>query len=319
MEIDHSEQELLSVVAYLYYYADMNQSDIASRLFISRSTVSRLIKKAKNSGVVELKINEPWQRNLALEDSLKTALGLSGARVLSTEDGMTEDEALLHLGEMVSFYINCNTVSHTVLGVSWGNTFAHVVDSIAISRKIPVTVVPIMGSLTWPNINPESTEISYQFSKFYSAKYVPLDAPLYASSLDTKKELMARSDITAAIETARNADMILTSVASFPEIENEQLIDPATLEKLKELGCIGRIGGHMYDISGAEIEGNYKELHIGPTLEDLRNVKNVMCVAGNIKKAEALYGAVKGKVVDMLFVTDRLAEALLLTAKQRRI
>ena len=319
MEIDHSEQELLSVVAYLYYYADMNQSDIASRLFISRSTVSRLLKKAKSSGVVELKINEPWHRNFALEDSLKTGLGLSGARVLTTEEGMSEDEALLRLGEMVSFYINCSIVSDTVLGVSWGNTFSHIVDSIAISRKIPVTVVPIMGSLTWPNINPESTEISYQFSKVYSAKYVPLDAPLYASDSEEKKDLLRKSDVASAIETCRNADMVLTGVASFADVAAEGQIDPQTLARLKELGCIGRIGGHLYDISGVEIEGNFKELHIGPTLDDLKQIKNVICVAGSEQKAEAVYGAVRAGAADMLFVTDKLAEAVLLTAKQRRI
>lgn len=157
-------------LAYLYYYADMNQSDIASRLFISRSTVSRLIKKARSSGVVELKINEPWHRNLALEDSLRTALGIGGVRVLSTDENTNDETALTHLGEMISFYISCNTHSDTVLGVSWGNTFAHVVNSIVSGRNIPFTVVPIMGSLTWPNVNPESTEFSYKFSKVYSAK-----------------------------------------------------------------------------------------------------------------------------------------------------
>ena len=314
-----SERELLSVVAYLYYYADMNQSDIANRLFISRSTVSRLIKKAKSSGVVELKINEPWNRDFALEDSLKTVLGVSGARVLTTEKNMTEDEALLRLGEIVSFYINCNTVSDTTLGVSWGNTFSHVVDSIAVGRKIPLTVVPIMGSLTWPNVNPESTEISYQFSKVYGAKYIPLDAPLYAASPEAKAELLEKSDVAAAIETCRNADMVLTSVASFDDIASEGIIDAPTLAKLKELGCIGRVGGHMYDISGAEIEGNFKELHIGPSMEDLKNVNAVLCVAGSEKKAVAVYGAVKAGIADILFVTDRLAEALLETARLRRI
>ena len=70
MDKEQNEQELMSVVSYLYYYADMNQSDIADRLFLSRSTVSRLLKKARQSGVVELKINEPWQRDLSMEDAV---------------------------------------------------------------------------------------------------------------------------------------------------------------------------------------------------------------------------------------------------------
>lgn len=59
MEKEQKEQEFMSIIAYLYYYSDMSQSEIADRLFLSRSTVSRLIKKARQNGVVELKINEP--------------------------------------------------------------------------------------------------------------------------------------------------------------------------------------------------------------------------------------------------------------------
>ncbi len=51
----------------------------------------------------------------------------------------------------------------------------------------------------------------------------------------------------------------------------------------------------------------------------LKKSNAVLCVAGSEKKAEAVYGAVKAGIADILFVTDRLAEALLETAKQRRI
>lgn len=319
MEKDRTEHELLSVVAYLYYYADMNQADIADRLFISRSTVSRLIKKARSSGVIELKINEPWQRDLVLEDRLKSVLGVSGARVLAGDSSISDDTALTMLGEMVSFYISCNMVSSNILGISWGNTFSRVVDSIVAGRKIPFTVVPIMGSLTWPRVNPESTEINYRFSKSYSAKFVPLDAPLYADDTDMFTNLHRKSDVTAALETARNADMVLTGVASIDDIIEENKMPKATLDKLKELGCIGRIGGHLYDISGCEIEGNFKDLHIGLSFSELKEIKNVMCVASHIEKAEAVYGAVKSGIVDSLFITETLAQKVLSIAADRRI
>ena len=319
MEKERSEQELLSVVAYLYYYADLNQTEIANRLFISRSTVSRLIKKARSSGVVELKINEPWQRNLVLEDGLKTALNISGARVLSTDDGMSDDTALTHLSEMVSFYISTNAQNNTVCGVSWGNTFSHIVNSIVTSRNIRFTVVPIMGSMTWPRVNPESTEFSYRFSKVYGAKYVPLAAPLYAGNDDEHSEFLSKTDVAAALDTARSADIVLTSVASLEDVAAEGMIDSDTIGRLRELGCVGRVGGHLYDIGGTEIDGSFKDRHIGLSMQELRKVDNVLCVANRASKAEALYGAVKAGVVDTLFITDTLATAVLETAAKRRI
>ncbi|WP_143316795.1 helix-turn-helix domain-containing protein, partial [Clostridium sp. HBUAS56017] len=50
---------LLSEVASLYYNHNMTQSEIANRIFTSRSKISRLLKEAKDKGVVQIKINEP--------------------------------------------------------------------------------------------------------------------------------------------------------------------------------------------------------------------------------------------------------------------
>ena len=126
MEKEQKEQEFMSIIAYLYYYSDMSQSEIADRLFLSRSTVSRLIKKARQNGVVELKINEPWERDLSIEDELKTMFPIAGVRVLKVPEGMDSEGVLTLLGQMTAFYISCNVKNHSVVGISWGNTISHV-------------------------------------------------------------------------------------------------------------------------------------------------------------------------------------------------
>ena len=148
MDRENRERELISIVSYLYYYADMNQSDIADRLFLSRSTVSRIIKKARQSGTVEIKINEPWDRDLEMEDLVKTTFPVDSVRVLRPESDKPE-QYLRSLGKMVSYYLSCNLKHNSVLGLSWGNTVAHVVDSITNNENISFTVVPIMGSNNW--------------------------------------------------------------------------------------------------------------------------------------------------------------------------
>ena len=126
LDNEQRDQEIMSVIAYLYYYADMNQADIADRLFLSRSTVSRLIKKARQNGVVELRINEPWQRDLPLEDELKTAFGINGARVLKESPETDAEGLLVLLSRMTAYCISCSMQKHTIVGMSWGNTISHV-------------------------------------------------------------------------------------------------------------------------------------------------------------------------------------------------
>ena len=64
--MDHRE-ELLTTVASLYYKMNKSQSEIASRLEMSPSTVSRLIKEARERGIVEIHIRVPMPRDFEME------------------------------------------------------------------------------------------------------------------------------------------------------------------------------------------------------------------------------------------------------------
>lgn len=46
-------RRILVKVAHMYYGADMKQSDIAKKLGIDRSTVSKYLKRAKETGIVK--------------------------------------------------------------------------------------------------------------------------------------------------------------------------------------------------------------------------------------------------------------------------
>lgn len=319
MDRELKEQEFMSIIAYLYYYADMNQSEIADRLFLSRSTVSRLIKKARQSGVVELKINEPWKRDLNMEDQLKTIFHIDRVRVLEHDAAATCDDVLNILGQMVTFHISCTAQGHSILGMSWGKTVSHINHSLTTNQNIPFTVVPIMGSMTYPDSNPESLKLSQRFARVYGGRYFPLDAPLYAKSKDQLRNLLMDQGIAEAIETARKADFILTSVGSIEGRSWDRIIGMDKLTKLRELGCVGHIGGHFFDINGHEIDGIYKELHVGLSLAELQQNQNVICIAASEQKAEAVYGALQGKIINSLMITSPLAAKIMEIVERRSL
>ena len=57
--VDNSKQELSVEVARLYYQSDYSQQQIAAQLGISRPTISRLLKYAKEKGYVTITITDP--------------------------------------------------------------------------------------------------------------------------------------------------------------------------------------------------------------------------------------------------------------------
>ena len=61
------ELELLLKVAQLYYEQGLTQNEIAKKLFISRSNISRLLTQAREAGIVEIKVHYPFERKRRIE------------------------------------------------------------------------------------------------------------------------------------------------------------------------------------------------------------------------------------------------------------
>lgn len=68
---------MLATVANLYYNSEMTQNEIAARMYTSRSKISRMLKEARELGIVEISIKEPWERDLDLEKQIQDRCGLT--------------------------------------------------------------------------------------------------------------------------------------------------------------------------------------------------------------------------------------------------
>ena len=70
------ENKLLSTICKMYYYDELTQNQIADILKIERTKISRLIKKAKKTGIVKIVISETFLEQLEIETKLKKKSGL---------------------------------------------------------------------------------------------------------------------------------------------------------------------------------------------------------------------------------------------------
>lgn len=299
---DKEKQNLLAGVANLYYNSEFTQNQIADRLFISRSKVSRLLQEARELGVVEIIIHEPWERDLELEEEIKKNFNLNNVRILTSKYN-TSDELLQKLGEAAAYYIDGIIDKNTILGMSWGNTIYKTVQSVKSNKNIPLTVVPIMGAATISNPEKDSLDLSKQFASAYGGKYTYIYAPLFVSSEALKNELIQDHKIKEALSLAQKASIILTSVGSIQYKSWKDYLKPQDLMQLQNEGAVGHIGGHFYDINGKEIRTGLSERMIAIDLDSIRKTKNVVCVAGLVEKAEAILGAIRGGFLNTL-ITD---------------
>lgn len=302
---DTEKWYLLSSVANLYYNSDLTQNQIAERFYTSRSKISRMLKEARELGIVEIKIREPWENNQILEKKLVELFPIRHARVISVRE-RNLSLVLQKLGEAAAYYLDSVVNSDTILGVSWGNTVYHTVRSIKTTKNLPLTVVPIMGGIGVNNPQRDSLDFSKELADAYGGKYHYIYAPLFVKTKTLRDSLIQEDNIREVLEIARSANVVLTSVGSMVYKTWKDYVSTDTLVKLEKKGAVGHIGGHFFDRNGREIPSELTDRLVGIGMEDFKKAEEVICVAGMEEKAEAMLGVLQSGCVTTL-ITDEFA------------
>lgn len=208
---DSEKRNMLASVANLYYNAEMTQNQIAERFFTSRSKISRMLKEARQLGIVEITIKEPWDRNTVLEQKLMKQFCLKDIRVIIPKE--SNDTLILQkLGEVAAYYLDSQIDEDTVLGMSWGNTMYHTVKAVKTSKNISLTVVPIMGAASVGKPERDALDLSKELAHAYGGDYHYIYAPLFVNSSDIRDSLEEDPNIKETLTIAKRANIILTSV-----------------------------------------------------------------------------------------------------------
>ncbi len=114
----------LHTVASLRYEQDLSQREIAEQPQLSTATVSRLIQRARDEGVVRIEISE-FVESGALEKELESALTLKRVIVVPSAP---ESGAMTALAEPTGRMVrDADMRPWSVLGLGWGGTIWEVV------------------------------------------------------------------------------------------------------------------------------------------------------------------------------------------------
>lgn len=299
----------LAMVANLYYNSELTQNQIAERMYTSRSKISRMLKEARELGIVEIYIHEPWERNLEYEQKMLEYFQLKNVRIIKQKETDKENTRNL-IYEAAAYYLDSIIKENMVIGISWGNTLYNVVKYIAANnhKNIPVTVVPIMGAANIDSPEKDGLDLSKDLASAYGGKYQYIYAPLFVEKKDVRESLIQDNNISGVLNLAKNADVILTSVGSIIYKSWGNYLSGKMLETLEKKGVVGHIGGHFFDIWGQKLNTSIVDRMIGVSTDDLKKCKETICIAFGEKKAEAVLGAVRGNYIGTLIIDDKCAE-----------
>jgi len=296
--------------AWLYHEGRLTQGEVASRLGVSRSTVSRLLTEAESTGIVEVTITVPLPEASHLSDALSRKFGLRRAVVgMALGGGSPMDSASAAMAREIE-----RTVAHgpVTIAAGWGRTLAGAAARTRPRSTTGVTFADAVGHATSDEIAP-AVDVTNTCARRFGAEVVHIPSPGFAPNASVRDALLASTSVAEALRRARSADVTFTSigvVGATSLLVTEGFLSRRGMADLVAAGAVGEILGRYYDAAGAEVPSD--ALHpIGLTLADLRDADRVVGAAGGPEKAAAVKAAILGGLLDEIVVDETLARALL--------
>jgi DNA-binding transcriptional regulator LsrR (DeoR family) len=305
---------LLGKVSALYYLRDQTQQAIAERLSLSRPTVSRLLREARDLGYVQITVTSPRGLHLDLETRLEDAFGLRSVRVVDWDAGQGIAVLRLQLGAAAAQYLARTINPGETIGMAWGKTLSAMVDAMSPMPTANTRVVQILGGLGPPGAPENGGELVRRLAQLLDAQAVLLPAPGVVATPAVRDVLSTDPHVRAALNELDSLDTVFVGLGSLTS--NEVLDDGHSFSKqsrreLKAGDAVGDIALRFFDAHGHPVRTAMDDRILGITTQQLRKVRRVVAVAGGGDKTEAIAAGLRTKLVHALITDHTTAEALL--------
>ncbi|SMB95023.1 DNA-binding transcriptional regulator LsrR, DeoR family [Thermanaeromonas toyohensis ToBE] len=301
-------------VAELYYLEGLNQQEIAAKFRVSRATISRAIQQARELGIIKIEINGYKEDFLDLERELESRFGLREAILVPSSDSI--EQLFKNIGKAVAGYLLRIVRPGDIIGVSWGRTLRAAIEALKethVSRR-NITAVPLVGGVGETNLEVHSNSLAMELANIFGGTWHALHAPALVSSAAVCQALLEDSSIHEVLEKGKKADIALVGIGA--TVESSTMIDTGyftlqEIEALKLKGAVGDTCSRFFDLEGNSCAPELEKRTIGISLEDLKKIPIVIGVAGGSNKVKSIWGALKGRLINVLVTDERTAREVL--------
>ena len=289
--------------ARLYFVDERPQAEIAQRLGLSQPTVSRLLRQARDEGIVHVEIR-PMAWDPSLADRLGAALGLR--RAVVAPSGPAADPRATLVGPALDELAALGLERGDVLAVGWGRTVSDIVE--ARLPSLPgVSLVPTVGGLNEQDRSFHANEIVRRAAERSGAISHLLHAPAVPSAA-LRRSLAGDRAIALVLSLWDRLDAAVVGIGLPTAAAHGH--GPAHVRTPEALAALataaGDVSSRYFDIEGRPIAFPDEQRVLGVTREQLRRAGTVIGVAAGASKAGAIVGAARSGLIDVL-VTDASA------------
>lgn len=299
----------LAQIASLYYERKLRQAEIGHQLDLSQASVSRLLRRAEQEGIVRITVQRPFGSFPELETAIRERYGLKDVVVAAA----TVDEPnriVPSLGEAAAFYLETTIAEDEVIGVSsWSEALLATANAMQpLRRPTRARVVQILGGVGNPNAASHATQLTLRLASLVHGEAAMLPAPGVVGSAAMRDVVLADPFVR---ETVALFDQVTLALVGIGCIEPSRMLaisgnvfSVAELETLRRAGAVGDMGLRFFDALGRPMQSPLDERVVGVTLQQLRQARRTVGIAGGRHKYEAIRAVLRGGWVHVL-VTDQ--------------
>lgn len=305
--------EELTRIATLYYIDGQTQEELSRRFGISRATVGRMLKKAQELGIVEIRVQHHPSLTVDLERELVRRFGISRA-LLSVDHADAEKQRAL-LAALVATWLDRNLSDGAIVAVGMGRNVSAVSEhAMPATRRAATFVCAIGGSYRGgETMNPD--HICRRLAARFGGESETLYAPAMVDDITLRAALLENDTVRQTLDKARRADIALVGIGDMSEDSNMVRMGWFSAQEITEAkrqGIVGDVMGYDFiDIHGRSAMGPIQGRVVGLSTQDLTRIPNVIAIAGESSKTTAILGALRTGTINTLATTATNAMAVL--------
>jgi len=298
------EETLIVKTAWYYYVENMTQQKISEKLGISRMRVIKLLEKARQNGVIQFKLRQDSAQRMRTEQQLAEQWNLKDAFIVPTPpDSGLLNETVALAGAM---YIADRLPENAFINMGYGDTPSRILNHLATRTESPISVVSLTGGVSYYLPNAQSN--------VFNAKLFLIPAPLLVSSKEMNEALRSEPSVQEISRMVRLASMTVVGIGGMSDdatILKNGILSKNDFLYLSMQGAVGDILSHFIDKDGQPVHTGVEERLLSTSLENLRDLDNVIGVAAGASKLEAIRAVLTGGYLDVLVTDEETAVQLI--------
>jgi DNA-binding transcriptional regulator LsrR (DeoR family) len=300
-----SDHESLVQASRLYYELGETQSAIADRLGVTRPQVSRLLKRARAEGIVEIRIVDATATESPAADALRRSYGLDAIHLAPTITG-PEDLNRRLVGRLAAQVLRSAVRDGEIIGIGDGASVTAVADALEdAATPVAATVVPLAGGYWSPG--PERDPFRRVADAFEALPH-GLMAPGLLDDAATKTALEAHAGVQAVLDLWSRLDVALYGIGG--RSWGVAAVGAAVMDHLDRADAVGEMLIAPFDIDGVFVCPELRDRVLAFDARSLGRVPTSIAVAAGESKVRPILGALRTGVVRTLVTDVATAEAV---------